>query len=78
MNKIKILVVVLIFAVVVIGVAFAQNAPRNVERWEYTVLRGANSESHFIERANELGSQGWELVSATNWTGAATFKRRLP
>ena len=54
--------------------AFSQSSA-NV-RWEYMTLNWGSSESGFVARANELGQQSWELVTAN--TSSSAFKRRLP
>ena len=42
-----------------------------IERWEYTVSS--------IDRANQLGAQGWELVGQGGaYANGLIFKRRLP
>jgi len=75
MNKKLILSVLLvIFLLTVVSVVvFAQSSP-NV-RWEYKAVRWQG------ENYNELGLEGWELVSTNlNSNGYTTmfFKRRLP
>ena len=70
MNKIKIIVVVLILTVVIVSILFAQNAPRGVERWEYTEI------SPSLTGANELGQQGWEFILIRG-NGQWIFKRPL-
>ena len=80
MNKKLIFVALLVslLLVVVVGVAFGQNSPSI--RWEYQAInisRGIN-----IERLNELGGEGWELVTSAETSSSASytliFKRRLP
>ena len=56
-----------------------------MEKWEYCILRGRDTENEFAERLNELGKAGWEAVTGTfNWGLAAEelgaqvlLKRRL-
>ena len=57
------------------------------ERWEYTRLimdyGGKSRQEEFISEANELGAEGWELVSAYVTANSSPshyfiFKRRLP
>ena len=78
MNKVKIIVVVLILAVVVVGILFAQNVPAGNLRWEYRSV-GTNGGPN-IGELNRLGTEGWEVVS--NWTSnngyGLVLKRRLP
>jgi len=55
--------------------AFAQTGS-NV-RWEYTTLRGFADLN--IERVNQLGQDGWQLVATQETNGILLiFKRRLP
>jgi hypothetical protein len=61
--------------------AFSQSSP-NVS-WEYAILYSESlSRTQFIERANRLGQEGWELVTQANIAndvdGTLVFKRRLP
>jgi hypothetical protein len=77
MNKkliISVLLVVCLLAVAAV-VSFAQPSP-NV-RWEYMVIN-----TSYIEALNQLGREGWELVSTIGNPGANNdrhyFKRRLP
>ena len=56
---------------------------QKIERWEYTILASgaANgmSNNQTIERANQLGVQGWELVGQGGAYGnGLLFKRKLP
>ena len=54
-------------------VAFAQNS-QNV-RWEYYIVDGVHN---FRNEANQLGAQGWELVTVnSNGGGIYIFKRIL-
>lgn len=49
-------------------------------RWEYRVVWLKNSEQRDQETLNNLGKEGWELVSVTcdyNVPTAAYFKREL-
>ena len=70
------LVLLLAFAAVF---AFAQNVPRNVERWEYSQLRADyNNWNATIQNANRLGAEGWELVLWDPQRDDWIFKRRLP
>jgi hypothetical protein len=74
------------FAVMLVGLlvfvtifAFAQNSP-NV-RWEYTGFYGNYKDqySESIQKANQLGQQGWELVMESAVSDRFwVFKRRLP
>jgi len=53
--------------------AFAQNS--STTRWEYTAIIGN------IDNANNLGRDGWELVTASEASGGKremVFKRKLP
>jgi len=54
--------------------AFSQNSPG--VRWEYTGFEGDFSKASDRARANQLGAEGWELV--TRDYGCLYFKRRLP
>ena len=73
MNKklfFSVLLAVCLLTVVTV-VVFAQSST-NV-RWEYSSIRSAN-----VERANELGRNGWELVAVNSGYDEWIFKRRLP
>ena len=69
----------------VVASAFAQDGGANVASWEYKlvgVYRGnggtAETLSRVEETLNQLASEGWELVSATNngrGTDCLYFKR---
>jgi hypothetical protein len=79
MNKKLIFTVMLVCVLGFVAVlAFAQNN-QNV-RWEYFILNTRRSSQELASRANELGQQGWELVTNNNdgdyWY--LMFKRRLP
>jgi hypothetical protein len=55
--------------------AFAQNIPRNVERWEYNFAARIANHAKF----NRLGAEGWQYVgSSSDGNGAQVFIRRLP
>ena len=74
MSKKLIFLVMLVLLLAFVAVwAFAQNSPSI--RWEYTSFNGP-FEDRSIQRANELGKQGWELI--TNGGSFWIFKRRLP
>ena len=87
-KRIIVGVVLLLLFAVVAGIAYAQNVPRNNERWEYKLLSfsggmGNNfpfSGNELIESANEYGKEGWELVTdlVSFNKGFLIFKRRLP
>jgi len=74
--------VLTVFLVLAVGIAivYAQtNVPQTAVRWEYTLLdiRGM-SDSAVIQRANELGAQGWEHAEGIPGTNnRMLFKRRL-
>jgi hypothetical protein len=75
-------IILTIFLVFVAGFAivYAQaNVPRTAERWEYTLLDISGlSQSSAIQRANELGGQGWEHAEGIPGTHhRMLFKRRL-
>ena len=80
MNK-KIIIGVLMFCLLAFAavMAFSQNVPSGNVRWEYTTI------TFDIDRANQLGQQGWELVTSSAQTNGVSqssyflvFKRRLP
>ena len=75
MNKKLIISAVLICLLLAFAavMAFGQNSP-NV-RWEYHRYYDRNAtDAQDMERANQLGAQGWELVTYVN--GQMIFKRR--
>jgi len=78
MNKkliFSILLVVCLLAVVSV-VVFAQSSP-NV-RWEYTGFQGHIDKPEDLQKANQLGAEGWELIARDTSYGILMFKRRLP
>lgn len=67
------------------AVAVKRSAPRTLERWEYKVVKNALAD-RIEEMLNELGRDGWELVSLAGLDGTftvtgnklvAVMKRRL-
>ena len=77
MNWKRIVGIIIVLTFVVgFGIIYAQNnAPRNIERWEYLLVSVSNLAT-FGQRANEAGQEGWELIMVLS--GEAVFKRRLP
>ena len=69
------------FALLVgVAIVYAQNnAPKTIERWEYTILEiSGMSFSSAIQRANQLGEQGWEHAEGIPGNSQRMlFKRRL-
>lgn len=62
-------------------VAHAQTGPAaaGLQRWEYFCTEGYNAET-IIERANQAGAQGWEMVAGLGSPrvhGLWCFKRPL-
>jgi len=61
--------------VFVAAMAFAQNSPS--VRWEYLITNTTS-----VQRLNQLGSEGWELVAVIGNPAANNdrqyFRRRLP
>jgi hypothetical protein len=56
------------------------NAQAGAQRWEYFCTDGYNDET-IMERANEAGAQGWEMIAgvgSTRVAGLWCFKRALP
>jgi hypothetical protein len=82
MNKKLVFSVMLVCLFVFIAVlAFAQNSPS--VRWEYTLFRNHDDTGYVsdatIEKANQLGTQGWELATTAGYNSIQLiFKRRLP
>jgi hypothetical protein len=58
--------------------AFSQTSPS--VRWEYTAFRPGDlsASNQVVQQANQLGREGWELVTFENGQGTLLFKRRLP
>jgi hypothetical protein len=88
MNKVRaifaVLTVVTLFGTAAI---FCGAGSSGSGRWEYTFVSSKDNIFHyedrreqFIQEANNLGKDGWELVSAPSWDGrvGAIFKRKLP
>ena len=81
MNKkliFSVLLVVCLLAVVSVA-AFAQSSPS--VRWEYTyfVQNTDQMNDAQIQRLNQLGAEGWELVAYGGYNGKSLIlKRRLP
>ena len=76
----KIILTIFLLFVVGFAIVYAQtNVPRPAERWEYTLLDISGiSQSSAIQRANELGAQGWEHAEGIPGThNRILFKRRL-
>ena len=82
MNKKLIFSVLLVCLLVGLAVVAFGQTSSNV-RWEYRWIRSESKNSPpSIQRLNELGMEGWELVTVTtdfetDWY-YAYFKRRLP
>ena len=75
MNKIFIIVAITVSLLALVTVfAFSQSSTSI--RWEYTTNYYVPREQYFVEEANKLGQQGWELVAIDN--GYSVYKRRLP
>ena len=71
-----------LFLALAVGIAivYAQNtAPRINEHWEYKLLEiSGMSYSTAIQRANQLGEQGWEHAEGMPGSSQQMlFKRRL-
>jgi hypothetical protein len=62
---------------IVLDVSGSQDGSEN-QQWEYKMVNAA-SEQDVVDQANQLGAQGWELVSVVRVTGSpawrAFFKR---
>ena len=69
------------FALLVgVAIVYAQNnAPRTIERWEYTILDiSGMSLNSAIQKANQLGELGWEHSGDIPGNSQRMlFKRRL-
>ena len=77
MNKKLIFSVLLVCLLAFVAVmAFAQSSPS--VRWEYTSFSGSLSDAGTIKKANELGAEGWELITRDAGGGHLIFKRRVP
>ena len=76
--KKKIIISVLVFCLLAFVAVMAFSQSNSNVRWEYNnVNMWDNFNSNWnVQRANELGQEGWELVAiqSHNWI----FKRRLP
>ena len=58
-----------------INIQLEQNSPS--VNWEYThVYNNGGITTNQMQRANELGAQGWELIAGDYYS--LYFKRRLP
>jgi len=81
MNKkliFSVLLVVCLLAVVSV-VVFSQSSPSPSVRWEYTSFRGdIHNMRATMQKANQLGAEGWELVQWEPQLDDLIFKRRLP
>ena len=52
-----------------------------ITRWEYSLVESYVSNKQFVEELNEMGDDGWELVSiagAREFDFTAFFKRPVP
>ena len=81
MNKKLIFTILFVCLLAFVAIwAFAQTSP-NV-RWEYTTLSfnqfNNNSINSFIQQANQLGQEGWEVAANGAGGSVVVFKRRLP
>jgi hypothetical protein len=61
------------------------NVSKNIEHWEYMAVRVSVSNiNNVTQKLNQLGLEGWELVSVgagdgnDDWNHYYYFKRRLP
>jgi hypothetical protein len=77
--KKKIIIGALVVCLLVFVAVFAFSQSSANVRWEYTSFdaRGTTRSTEAIERANQLGGQGWELISTEDTNGLWIFKRRL-
>ena len=84
MNK-KIIIGALVICLLAFVAVFAFSQSSTNIRWEYTTFQSndgyGNMTKEDLERANQLGREGWELVTASmnhNKQIIYIFKRRLP
>lgn len=47
-------------------------------KWEYAIVVIPNTRSEITSRLNELGAEGWELVTVDTDNMRAYFKRPIP
>ena len=86
LKWILIALALLLTVTIFVACSKADTQNRNVERWEYDTvvinLHYSNFNPLPMDRLNELGLEGWELVSTNlNWNSGIHyfyFKRRLP
>jgi hypothetical protein len=79
MNRKLIFALIMVGLLVIVAVFAFGQSNQNV-RWEYIGVRHSSSDSSpvnaFLERASELGKEGWELTG--HGAGVWVFKRRMP
>jgi len=73
MRKIVFLVLTMVLLTVVISSCTKTQAQSRPERWEYNITA-----FHDLEELNELGQQGWELITLIpQYNSMLVFKRKI-